>query len=106
MADTTNSAGNGSDDGPDPSDGFYKDSGPKSGDFPIGSGTIDSVDGRPILPFSVAALVISFIVLYFTPILDLALGLGNTAATVDPTMKLLVSFFLAFGIGIFWEYIF
>ena len=69
-------------------------------------GTIDSVDGRPSLPFSVAALAVSFVVLYFTPLLELALGFGGPSVALDSGTKLLVSFFLAFGIGIFWEYIF
>ena len=69
-------------------------------------GTIDSVDGRPSLPFSVAALAVSFAILYFTPLLDLVFGFGNLATTIDSGVKLIVAFFLAFGIGIFWEYIF
>lgn len=83
-----------------------EDSGPKKDGVPENLGTIDSVDGRPALPFSVAALAVSFVLLYFTPLLELALGFGNPSAVVDPGMKLLVAFFLAFGVGIFWEYIF
>ncbi|MFA5246691.1 MAG: hypothetical protein WC408_02240 [Candidatus Micrarchaeia archaeon] len=70
------------------------------------SGTIDSVYGRRSLPFSVTALVISFVILYLTPILDFVLGFGNPLATIDSGMKLLLAVFFAFGIGIFWEYIF
>ena len=69
-------------------------------------GTIDSVDGRPSLPFSVAALAVSFVILYFTPLLDLVFGFGDPSATIDSGVKLIVAFFFAFGIGIFWEYIF
>jgi len=95
MADTIDGVDDGSDD-------FTS----ATADEPKNIGTIDSVDGRPSLPFSVAALAVSFVVLYFTPILELALGFGGPSIELDSGMKLLVSFFLAFGIGIFWEYIF
>ncbi|MFA6329224.1 MAG: hypothetical protein WCX64_00900 [Candidatus Micrarchaeia archaeon] len=68
--------------------------------------TIDSVDGRPTLPFSVAALVVSFALLYFTPLLTIILGAGNPSFELDPATKLIVAAFLSFGIGILWEYIF
>jgi len=69
-------------------------------------GTIDSIDGRPTLPFSVKALVISFIILYFTSVVDFVLGFGNPLFEIDFMTRFLVVAFISFGIGIFWEYIF
>lgn len=69
-------------------------------------GTIDSIDGRPTLPFSVKALVISFVILYFTSVLDFVLGFGNPLFEIDSMTRFLVAAFLSFGIAIFWEYIF
>jgi hypothetical protein len=68
--------------------------------------TIDSIDGRRALPFSVPVVVVTFLVLYFTPVLEAVLGVGGMAAALDSGLKLLIAFFLAFGAGIFWEYIF
>lgn len=68
--------------------------------------TIDSIEGRRSLPFSIPVVAVVFLVLYFTPILDVLLGVGGPAAALDSGMKFIVSSFLAFGAGIFWEYIF
>jgi hypothetical protein len=83
-----------------------EDSGPRKDGIPENLGTIDSVDGRSSLPFSVIALAVSFALLYFTPVLELVFGLGSPSVTIDSGMKLLVSFFLALGIGVLWEYVF
>ena len=80
-------------------DGVGEDSGEAtsaSGKSFVNIGTIDSVDGRPALPFSVAALVVSFVLLYFTPILDLFLGFGNPLFEIDSATRLIVSAFLSF----------
>ncbi len=68
--------------------------------------TIDSIEGRRALPFSVSVVIVTFLVLYFTPILEALLGVGGPAATLDSGTKLIISVFLAFGAGIFFEYIF
>jgi len=68
--------------------------------------TIDSIDGRRSLPFSITAVVVVFLVLYFTSILDVLLGIGGSSTTLDSGTKLLAAFFLAFGAGIFFDYIF
>jgi hypothetical protein len=99
MDDATDSVINGSFDGAD-------DDAASAGSGQQGAGTIDSVDGNLSLPFSVTALVLAFVLLYFTPLLDAVLGFGNPAYVMDPGLKLLASTFLAFGVGVFWEYVF
>ena len=68
--------------------------------------TIDSIEGRRALPFSIPVVVIVFVVLYFTPVLEVVLGLGGPVVALDSGVKMLVAFFLAFGAGIFAEYLF
>ena len=66
---------------------------------------IDDPNARRTLPFSIPVVLVSFVVLWFTRIPDSLLGVISSPS-LDTPARVLVSAFLAFGIGVLVDVLF